>query len=154
PTQTAVRAVAFAADGRQLLTGSAGQALLAWDTDTWQEQARFVGHTGPITGLFVPGAAGQTLVSAAADGSVRFWPLSGTAVAAARFAGHESRVTSLALTPDGKKLVSGSWDGTVRVWDAATGESLAVLEGHESRVNAVAVSRDGQRAASAGGGGE
>jgi len=73
---------------------------------------------------------------------------------AARARGHESWVTALALMPDGKKLISGSWDGTVRVWDVETGKADPILESHKSKIYSVAVSRDGKRAASGGGNGE
>src|SRR5207302_5942126 len=143
------------AGGEGLLTGSAGQALLAWDADGWREQARFVGHAGAVTGLFVTAASPEKAVfSAGADRSVRAWSLARSAVTGTRMAGHESWVTSLVLLPDGKRLLSGSWDGTVRVWDVETAKELAVLEAHESKIYAVAVSPDGKRAASAGGNGE
>ncbi len=57
-----------------------------------------------------------------------------------------------AFSPDGKQVLSGGWDKTVRLWDAATGEQLRVFEGHTSHVHAVAFSPDGKRAASAAGG--
>jgi WD40 repeat protein len=38
--------------------------------------------------------------------------------------GHFSRVTSVAISSDGTKIVSGSWDKTVKVWDAMTGSML------------------------------
>ena len=47
--------------------------------------------------------------------------------------GHTDRVTSVAFTTDGKILASCSYDGTVRVWDTATGKQKAVL--NASRVN-------------------
>src|SRR5205823_8396914 len=131
-----------------------GHALLAWDEDGWLEQARLVGHTGAVTGLYVPAARAKTVVSVGTDRTMREWSLRPTAITGTRFAGHESWVTSLVLTPDGKKLLSGSWDGTVRVWDVDRGKDPVVLEGHEARIFAVAVSRDGKRAASAGGNGE
>ena len=123
--------------------------------DSWHEQARFIGHTGPITGLFLlSGSAEAPIISVAADRSVRFWSLATTTVRGTRFGGHESWVTALVLTPDGKKLISGSWDGTVRVWDVETGKADPILESHKSKIYSVAVSRDGKRAASGGGNGE
>ena len=44
--------------------------------------------------------------------------------------GHSSYVNSVAFSPDGKQVVSGSDDKTVRLWDAATGAALQTLEGH------------------------
>jgi WD40 repeat protein len=62
--------------------------------------------------------------------------------------GHNNSVQALAATPDGRLLVSASWDRTVRVWDLRTGRVVHVLEGHEQYVESVAVTRDGTRAVS------
>ena len=47
------------------------------------------------------------------------------------------------ISPDGARIVSGSFDETVRVWDSATGECTATLEGHTGWVMSVAFSPDG-----------
>jgi WD40 repeat protein len=154
-TQTPVTSLTFSPSGTELITGSVGRAMLAWDVEAWHEQARFMGHSGPITGLYLlAGGADAPIFSVAADRSVRSWSLATATVRGTRFSGHESWVTALVLTPDGKKLISGSWDGTVRVWDVETGKADPILESHKSKIYSVAVSRDGKRAASGGGNGE
>jgi WD40 repeat protein len=60
--------------------------------------------------------------------------------------GHTSWVYSVAFSPDGKRIVSGSGDNTVRVWDAETGEAVHTpLQGHTRGVSSVAFSPDGKR---------
>jgi WD40 repeat protein len=65
------------------------------------------------------------------------------------FRGHTDAVTSVAFSPDGKRLASGSSDRTVKVWDAETSRELFTLQGHSLTVTSVCFSPDGKRIASA-----
>ncbi len=58
--------------------------------------------------------------------------------------GHEGPVKSIAYSPDGQRIVSGSSDKMVRVWDVLSGAELAIMRGHEDYVNSVTFSSDGQ----------
>ncbi|KAJ7732746.1 WD40 repeat-like protein [Mycena maculata] len=60
--------------------------------------------------------------------------------------GHNGEVNSVAFSPDGRRIVSGSYDNTVRIWDAETQEQIREpLHGHNSWVTSVAFSPDGRR---------
>jgi WD40 repeat protein len=71
------------------------------------------------------------------------FPLGGAELAC--FRGHTEGVNSVAVAPDGRRIVSGSHDRTVRVWDAQSGVELACLSGHTSSVLSVAFAPDGRR---------
>jgi WD40 repeat protein len=60
--------------------------------------------------------------------------------------GHSNWVTSVAFSPDSRRIISGSYDKTVRVWDADTGIAIGnPLVGHSSAVTSVAFSPDSHR---------
>jgi tetratricopeptide (TPR) repeat protein len=64
--------------------------------------------------------------------------------------GHTSAVYSVAFSPNGTRIASSAWDGTVKVWDTATGEEVLTLKGHRDEVRSVAFSPNGALLASAG----
>jgi energy-coupling factor transporter ATP-binding protein EcfA2 len=61
-----------------------------------------------------------------------------------RLKGHDSYVESVNFSPDGKTLVSGSRDKTIKLWNVETGKEIRTLKGHDSSVNSVNFSPDGK----------
>jgi WD40 repeat protein len=61
--------------------------------------------------------------------------------------GHRSCVESVAWSPDGQRLATGSVDNTAKVWEAATGRELLTFFDHQDRITSVAWSPDGKRLA-------
>ncbi|MEL6814228.1 MAG: NB-ARC domain-containing protein [Cyanobacteria bacterium J06598_3] len=66
------------------------------------------------------------------------------------YVGHQGWVHTLAFSPDGKVLASGSSDRTLRLWTVETGQCQKTLRGHEGAVHAVAFSPDGKQLVSGG----
>ncbi|MDZ8138382.1 MAG: serine/threonine-protein kinase [Nostoc sp. DedQUE04] len=63
--------------------------------------------------------------------------------------GHENSVLSVAISPDGKTIASSGDDGTIKLWNLATGKLIASLKGHFQQVNVVVISPDGKLLVSA-----
>jgi eukaryotic-like serine/threonine-protein kinase len=64
------------------------------------------------------------------------------------FAGHSDKVFNVAIAPDGRSALSGSSDGTLKLWDLATGRELRTLVGGSSQVYSIAIAPDGRTALS------
>jgi WD40 repeat protein len=59
--------------------------------------------------------------------------------------GHSSSVSSVAFSPDGKQVISGSIDNTLKLWDVATSREIRIFSGHSGRVFSIAFSPDGKQ---------
>jgi hypothetical protein len=106
-------------------------------------------HTLDERALEVAFHPSGTLLASAGNGRVRLWDVT-TGQCVATLLGHRDEVSSVAFSPDGTRLATGSFDQTVKVWDVATGQLLRTLAGHSQGIWGVAFSPDGLRLASAG----
>ncbi len=90
------------------------------------------------------------LLVAACNQRLRFWDPAG-ARELRNLAAHGSRITSMAMSADGRRIVTGCYDRSIKVWDAGTGKELFTLPGHRAPVTALAFSPDAKRLASGAG---
>jgi WD40 repeat protein/tRNA A-37 threonylcarbamoyl transferase component Bud32 len=158
------QSAALSEDGRRLAV-SAGMDLRLWDiSDPWSPRRvwkadPFPWH-GPTPILLSPDGRWVArryegyMQSRYADGSkvlytdrvVRVWDTTAGGRGRWLLAGHRDRVSAAAFSPDGRHLLTGSWDGTARLWDLATGKTTAVLAGHANSLAAALFTPDGRQA--------
>jgi WD40 repeat protein len=154
-------AFAFTPDGQTLATGAPNVPLRLWDLRGNVPKPReLIGPPNGVTALTF-GRGGERrgvrspctlLVVAMNDGTVRLWDVAANpARETAVFKAHQGGVASVALTPDGKRLLSGGYDTTVRLWDVAGAapRQLTRLREPRSAVQSVAFAPDGQTLVSA-----
>jgi WD40 repeat protein len=140
--------LAFAPDGKTLLTGNFSGILGFWPVQRGDPRPDLVqGHQRLISAV-VYSADGQTFASAGLDRVVRVWD-SASRAARFTFEGHTGWVRALAYSPDGEALFSAGDDRTVRRWDLRTGKPRGVFARHDHFVTAVAFSPDGRQIISA-----
>jgi hypothetical protein len=143
-----VTGVAFAPDGRRLLTSGGDRTLRVWDVTTGQQRRRLGAHDSWVRGVtLAPG--GRRVLSWGDDNTLRLWDVA-AGRESLRLKGHAEWVRCGAFLPDGRRVVSGSDDGTARLWDADTGREVRRFEGHKGYVLGLAVSPDGRGLLTAG----
>ncbi len=98
------------------------------------------------TSVFTAGRDGRPRLTAATSETGDQVPATSSKLR--EYVGHSKAVFALAVTPDGKFLVTGGEDRTVRVWEIGSGKQIRVFPGHLDRVISVAVRPDGKQIAS------
>jgi GTPase SAR1 family protein len=108
------------------------------------------GHKGWVYSVAVsPDGTWAASGSGQTDRTVKVWDL-GTGACRQTLHANQDFTPALAITPDGKRILSGARDWSVRVWGASSGRKLAKLNGHTGRVWSVVALRDNARALSGG----
>lgn len=164
-----VRSIAFSPDGKLMATGDEEGAIILWDVQTYRPIGR------PLTDHMMYSVSGgralfnvnslafspdsKILASGGEDSRIILWDIVthepiGEPIYSHIYSSDNALllgVRSVAFSPDGRRLVSGGIDGTVRLWDVATGTPIGKpLKDHDSGgVESVAFSPDGKVVASA-----
>ena len=167
-----VRSLALHPDKSKIASGSLDNDIRIWDATVDKDSTDSLvtltadddnGHSADITSLAF-NSDGSKLVSGGVGSDttggfpIKIWNTSTlgdatpTASLIATLTGHTENVTSVVFSPDDSKIISGSYDDTIKIWDANdTGNisvPIATLAGHSDNVNVVTFSPDGTRLAS------
>ena len=152
-----VTSVAFDREGTRILSGADEQTVKLWDARTGQVlRTLFLGHSATVSSVaFSPdskrilaGSKKKDLHGNFLPGEVKVWDAQ-TGATLLTLKGHTAPVHTVAVSPDGKRIVTGSADHTARLWDADTGQHVLTLKGHGGTVNCVVMTNDGGRIVSA-----
>ncbi len=129
-----VNAVAVSNDGRMMISASNDRTARLWDLATMKQIGEPIEHDqmvlaaaiSPNGRLYATGGFGKEVTLGQLSGSSRL-----------QLQGHQRGISSVAFSPDSSRLASASHDGTVKVWDVATGQLVADFRQHQGRVQSV-----------------
>lgn len=140
-----VTTVAISPDNLYVAAGSLDKSVRVWDIQTGQLVVRLEGEHGHKDSVYSVAFApsGNRLVSGSLDKTIKMWELSTqnrfvpngnhpSGKCIRTFEGHKDFVLSVALTPHGDWVLSGSKDRGVQFWDPHTGVAQLMLQGHKN----------------------
>lgn len=144
-----ITSVAFSADSRTVAASGLSGGIKLWEVMTGRELPKLAGHAETVNSIAFNKAG--VLASASNDKTIKLWDT--TATGAGRelrtLTGHGGEVYSLAFSSDGARIVSGSSNGEVKMWNVADGQATQTLSGHTALVSSLAFGPDGKTLASA-----
>jgi len=150
PPRKPVNAIAYAPPPKLLAVGRYAEVELRSAENRAVVRA-LAGHRGNVNALVFSGD-GKYLFAAGGEpglfGEVRQWDLNDGRLFYV-FEGHKDTIYSIALSPDGKTLATGSYDQKIKLWNVQTGEEIRTLSGHNGCVFDLAFRPDGKILASA-----
>lgn len=142
-----VTACAWSGDGKWLATGSEDNLVKVWDAGTFELRATLRGHTLGIGTLAFE--SDGMLLSAGADMVVKRWDVGALDAGGVRFKDSSGCYAAL-FTPDGERIWTCAYDGTIGAWDAKSGVLVHDVAAHPSdkSANTLSMTRDGSVVAS------
>ncbi len=154
---SSVEDCAFSPDGKKIISRSYGNTLKIWDAETgglitlaWHtiglstgdvslDNKKIVSENEFLSGLNFGEDEPETHMLLDAE----------TGEELATLSDHGNIVNSCGFSPDGEKIITGSRDNALKLWNSETGRKIASLSGHTGSVNTCAFSSDGKRIVSA-----
>ena len=143
-----ISSLSFSPDG-STLANIAGKKVYLWDVASRQLKATITPDTNLLDDVVFSPDGSTLATSGTGSEKIYLWDVTSRQLKATLI-GHLKGVPSIAFGPDGNTLASGSYDGTVRLWDTASGQTIDILIVHSDTfaVWSVAFSPDGNTLAS------
>ncbi len=154
-SQPGTTGISFSPDGRTLANINIDNTIRLWDTTTGVLKRTLKGHTGKINSILFS-TDGQTLVSGSQDGTLRMWNVT-TGEQRQTFTNRRVSedqtsqpvaISTASFSSDGTTLAIGNQDGSIFLWDVATGQQQGTFIGHTDAISEISFSPDGQTFAS------
>ncbi len=140
-----ISSIAISGDNKRILTGSEDYTAKIWDKESGSIIATLEGHTDKVQHAEFS-KDDKKILTASDDGTVKIWDgttgkLQTTIVVYA----NKEDVGSACFSPDGTKVLTAArHDSTASLWDAGSGQRLAILTGHKGGIYSINFSHDGK----------
>jgi WD40 repeat protein/serine/threonine protein kinase len=133
----AVNAMAFSTSKRVLATGSGGGNVRVWELPEGRERTQFAAGSAVIALQF--DRAGDVLAVSASNTTIWYWAETDKKISLSQGAG---TTVSMAFNPDGERLATGNSEGSISLWETATGREVLTLDRELGYVELLAFSND------------
>ena len=140
-----ISCLAFTPDGQYLFSGDIRKVIMRWDLLDFKRVDHFWDHKDDIFSMAF-NSDGQWMASGSLDTDIllREWQVPDWKEGKYAFAGHGDAVNSVVFHPTKNQVLSGSADGTIRVWDTFNRTPVSVIRGHLGGILSLDVSPDGK----------
>ncbi|KAG2066720.1 tricorn protease domain 2-containing protein [Suillus decipiens] len=153
-----VTSVCWSRDGQRILSGSIDGTARQWKVENEEtilapvktgHRYVFAAVYSPDMSMFATGGSEQSWdFTGDNESQIKIWDVKIVGKLVATLEGHTHRVWCLAWTPDGKTLISGSSDRSIRTWNTTTWKQIALLDEHTDHITDIAISPSGRILAS------
>lgn len=132
--------LAVSSNGKYFITGSNDGKIKIWDSDSGRLLKTISAHHADISSLAISSDCQYAISVCYTINEVKIWnALTGDLIKT-----FYEAITSITLTPDDRYLISGSYDGTIKLRDVVTGKIIRTLSGHKKAVASITVTVDGR----------